>query len=124
MRFLMTLVVALSAAALAAGSATAAQDPVAQASAKCNISGKERKLGTTYVTSLTASGVSCSSAQTLVKAYHKCRRANGGADGRCTKRVSGYACSERRESISTQFDARATCKKGNRTVVQQYTQNT
>lgn len=123
MRFLMTLVVALCAAALTAGPAAAAPDPVAHASAKCNISGKQRDLGATYVTSVTATGVGCSSALKVVKAFHKCRKANGAA-GRCVKRVSGYACSEKRESIPTQFDARATCKKGKRTIVQQYTQNT
>ena len=115
--------VALCVAALAAGSAATAADPVAKASAKCNISGKQRDLGATYVTSVTATGVSCSSALKVVKAFHKCRKANGPA-GRCVKRVSGYACSEKRESIPTQFDARATCKKGKRTIVQQYTQNT
>ena len=123
MRFLMTMVVALCAAALAAGSATAAPDPVAKASAKCNISGKERDLGATYVTSVTATRISCSSALKVVKAFHKCRKANGPA-GRCVKRVSGYACCGEAEAISTQFDARATCKKGKRTIVQQYTQNT
>jgi hypothetical protein len=119
----MTLVVALCAAMLAAGSATASTGPVAHASAKCNISGKERSLGATYVTSVTATRISCSSALKVVKAFHKCRKANGPA-GRCVKRVSGYACSEKREAIATQFDARATCKKGSRTIVQQYTQNT
>jgi hypothetical protein len=123
MRFVMTIVVALCAAVLTAGTASATTDPVAHASAKCNISGKERDLGATYVTSVTATRVSCSSALKIVKAFHKCRKANGPA-GRCVKRVSGYACSERRESIPTQFDARATCKKGKRTIVQQYTQNT
>ena len=65
MRLVTTLLIALFAAAPPA----AAGEPVAQASSKCNIRGKERRLGTTYVTSLTASGVSCSSAERLVKAF-------------------------------------------------------
>jgi hypothetical protein len=123
MRLLAAFIIVLSVAVLGARQASAAQGPVAHPSAKCNISGKERKLGATYVTSLTASGVSCSSAQTLVKAFHKCRREHGGADGKCSK-VSGYRCTEKREAIPTQFDARATCTKGKSKVTQTYTQNT
>jgi hypothetical protein len=89
----------------------------------CSVRGKERKLGATYVTSVKASGVSCRSALRLVKDYHACRRRRGGADGRCP-RVNGYRCRERRTSSPTQYDSRATCRKGGRRVVQQYTQNT
>ena len=96
----------------------------AASAATCNIRGKERKLGATYVTKVTATGVSCSSALTLVKAYHACRKRNGGADGRCP-RVSGYRCREsRRISSPTQYDTTATCTNGSRKVVQRYTQNT
>lgn len=91
--------------------------------ATCSVSGKERKLGATYVTSVKARGTSCSKALSLVKAYHHCRHENGGADGRC-KRIRGYRCSERRTTSPTQYDSRATCKSGDRRVVQQYTQNT
>ena len=42
--------------------------------ATCSVSGKERELGATYVTSVKASGTSCRSALSLVKAYHRCRR--------------------------------------------------
>ena len=90
---------------------------------RCSVKGKERKLGATYVTKVTASGISCGGALDVVKAYHRCRRARGGADGRCP-RVSGYRCSEKRTSSPTQYDSRATCRKGSRRVVQQYTQNT
>jgi hypothetical protein len=88
----------------------------------CDISGKERKLGTTYVTSLKATGVSCASAEKFVKAFHKCRHRHGKA-GRCA-RLSGYRCTERRESIPTQYDSKATCTNGHRRIVQVYTQNT
>ena len=91
--------------------------------ANCSVSGKERKLGATYVTSVRASGLSCRSALSLVKDYHACRRGRGGADGRCP-RVNGYRCRESRTSSPTQYDSRATCRKGGRRVVQRYTQNT
>ena len=109
-------------AGLAAGLLSAALAAPASA-ATCNISGKERKLGATYVTSLTTKGVSCSTAQRFVRSFHRCRRSNGGADGRCA-RLQGYRCSERRTSAPTQYDSRATCRKGSRRIVQRYTQNT
>ena len=88
----------------------------------CNIRGKERKLGTTYVTALKATRVSCARAQRFVKAFHKCRHRHGKA-GRCA-RLSGYRCSEKREAIPTQYDSRAICTRGHRRIVQVYTQNT
>ena len=97
--------------------------PAASHARSCSVSGKERKLGATYVTSVSATGISCSGAFDVVKAFHRCRRSRGGADGRCP-RFNGYRCSERRTSSPTQFDSRATCRKGGRRVVQRYTQNT
>jgi hypothetical protein len=91
----------------------------------CNISGKERKLGPTYVTSLSVTGVGCGTGEQLVKAYHRCRFASGGKKGRCTRKVSGYRCSERRgKAIPTQFDARVTCTRGSKKVTHAYTQFT
>ncbi len=103
--------------------AAASAAPEANASRGCDISGQERKLGATYVTALRVNGVSCSEGKSLAKAYHSCRRRNGGADGRC-KSFSGYRCTERRTAIKTQFDAVAECKKGSRVFSQRYTQNT
>ena len=97
--------------------------PSSAAAATCSVKGKERKLGATYVTKVTATKISCGGALDVVKAFHRCRRSRGGADGRCP-RVSGYRCSESRTSSPTQYDSRATCRKGSRRVVQQYTQNT
>ena len=112
---------ATSAVALAALTLLFAAAPTPAAT--CSVSGKERELGATYVTSVKASGTSCRRALRLVKAYHRCRRENGGADGRC-RRVKGYRCTERRTTSPTQYDSKATCKDGDRRVVQQYTQNT
>lgn len=97
--------------------------PTAASAASCRVEGQERKFGPTYVTKITVTGVSCVSAKRLVRAYYKCRIANGGKDGRC-RRVRGYTCTERRRGIRTQFDATATCKSGSRRVVHTYTQNT
>jgi hypothetical protein len=112
-------VLLLALLALAWPSTAAAHDE------RCNISGKERRLGATYVTRLTVHDVGCRSAERVVRAFHACRRSNGGADGRCRSRVRGYRCSDRRlRSSSTQFDARATCRRGDRKITHQYTQFT
>ena len=117
------LATALLVTLLATTALAASGGPTATAAGACSVKGKERKLGATYVTSVRASGLSCRSALSLVKDYHACRRRRGGADGRCP-RVNGYRCSERRTSSPTQYDSKATCRKGGRRVVQQYTQNT
>ena len=93
--------------------------------ASCSLKGKERTLGPTYTTKLTVKGTSCRSGQRFVRAYYKCRKANGGTDGRCRKRVGGYACRERRTNvIRTQFDASVSCRKGKRRINHRYTQFT
>ena len=117
------LVVSLLVCVCAATTTAASAGPTATAAGACSVKGKERRLGATYVTSVRASGLSCRSALSLVKDYHACRRRRGGADGRCPQ-VNGYRCSESRTTSPTQYDSRATCRKGGRRVVQQYTQNT
>jgi hypothetical protein len=90
----------------------------------CDISGKERKLGVTYVISLKVQKVSCGKAEKVVKAFHKCRHAHGKA-GKCSHRVKGFKCSEHRfDKISTQYDANVTCKDGRARVWHTYTQFT
>ncbi len=121
--------VLLAAAALLAvplaGSASASDGgPVAQASKACSLTlSQQRNMGTTYVFSLSAKGVKCSSARSLAKAYHGCRHRKGKA-GKCGG-VSGYSCSESRYNKSRfSYDATATCTKGSKKVVQKYQQNT
>ncbi len=113
----------LTLSGLAATAAASSSDPVATAARACSVKGKERSLGATYVTSVSARGISCGGALDVGRAYHRCRKQRGGADGRCP-RVSGYRCSESRVSGRGQYDSRATCRKGGRRVVQRYTQNT
>ena len=111
---------ALCAIAPALGSA----DPAVHAAGKCSIKGQERKLGPTYVTSLSVSHVSCSTGKSLVKAYYNCRVKAGGVKGRCVKKISGYGCRETRSGISVQFNAKVTCTNGKKVVKHSYTQNT
>ena len=111
---------ALCAIAPALGSA----DPAVHAAGKCSIKGQERKLGPTYVTSLSVAHVSCATGKSLVKAYYNCRVKNGGVKGRCVKKISGYWCRETRSGISVQFNANVTCTNGKKVVKHSYTQNT
>jgi hypothetical protein len=95
----------LVAAALAASGGAA----VAHAAKTCSI-GSGRQFGYTYVTSLTASGASCSTATKLVKAHG---------------RKAGWSCSVKRLATSPiQYQARETCVSGSRKVVWGFSQNT
>jgi hypothetical protein len=96
----------------------------ALAAKRCDIARVQRKLGPTYVTSLSVKGTSCAAGKRLVSAYYRCRKANGGAKGTCHSRVLGYSCSERRATIRTQFSARVICRSGSRRVDHTYTQFT
>lgn len=115
---------ALAALALAAMTAVpGGAGASAEKRGACDISGIQTELGASYVTSVKARNVGCSKALNVVKAYHKCRKDNGGRDGRCGG-VKGYSCSEKRESSPSQYNAKAKCEKGDKKVVQTYTQNT
>ena len=110
---------------LAALAVLVAALPAASASTRCSVARDGRKLGPTYTTSLTVSGTSCASGKRLVRAYYSCRKRHGGVRGRCTTRVSGYRCTERRaNAIPTQFDATVRCARGSARVVHRYTQFT
>jgi hypothetical protein len=118
----------LAAAALAALPAAAQQGGAQGHAGKrvaCDISGQQTDLGASYVTSLKVKNTSCKKGAKVIKAYHQCRKANGGADGRCHSRVEGYKCEEgRRESTPAQYNAKVKCKKGAKKVKSTYTQNT
>lgn len=116
---LAAVVPALCAAGLAAESAAVAA-PTAQAAKSCT---PPKYPGSGYFTSLSVTGTSCATGSKLAKAYYSCRKANGGADGRCTKKVLKYSCTEKRSSISTEINAKVTCKKGSAKIVHSYQQN-
>lgn len=78
--------------------------------------------GSGYFTSLSVSGTSCATGSKIAKDYYKCRTKNG-PKGRCTKRVDGYSCREKRTSIATEINATVTCKRGKATVKHSYQQN-
>jgi hypothetical protein len=94
------------------------------AAAACNIDGKQRDLGASYVTSLEATGVECAQAEKIVREYHACRLAQG-PEGVCAKPVSGFSCEEgEKEGVpDIQFNATMTCTSGDQRVVSTYTQN-
>jgi hypothetical protein len=108
------------AAALLAVAASGAGAVSARAARSCS---PPRYPGTGYFTSLSVRGVSCATGRRLALAFYHCRRANGVA-GRCHRRVLGYTCREHRSSIPTEIDARVTCRRGHRTVVHTYQQDT
>lgn len=82
----------------------------------------------TYTRSLKVSGgATCATGHKMISAYYRCRVAapSPGKKGRCTAKVLGYSCTEKRSNvIPTQFDARVTCKKGRARIVTDYTQFT
>ncbi|HEX6390885.1 MAG TPA: hypothetical protein VFZ89_15600 [Solirubrobacteraceae bacterium] len=120
-----------SAALAVAILAGAALVPASASAATCKLTADEKyhrannKLPT-YTRSLKVSGgATCATGHKMIREYYKCRVAppSSGKAGRCTKRVLGYSCSERRSNvIKTQFDARVTCKKGRARILTDYTQ--
>lgn len=79
--------------------------------------------GVGYFTSLKVTNTTCGTGTKVLKGYYKCRIKHGKA-GRCTSKVVGFRCTEKRNAIPTEFLARVTCKKGKATVVHTYQQDT
>jgi len=92
---------------------------------RCDINGKQRNLGASYVTTIQVSGVSCAQAEKVITAYHGCREQNGGPGGRCNTPVQGFDCTEgARQSVpGVQFNATVDCRKGESEIKSDYTQN-
>ncbi|MEK6278004.1 MAG: hypothetical protein AABM29_08330 [Actinomycetota bacterium] len=124
-----SIAVALLVAATAAiATGGAAGSDVATASARaCDISGDQRELGASYVTSLKVEHATCTKARKVSKAFHGCRKDAGGANGKCDHAVLGFSCSEHRYDAvpGVQYNSRVKCVKGGTHIVKQtYTQNT
>jgi hypothetical protein len=79
--------------------------------------------GTGYFEFLKVTHTSCATGRKLEVAYYHCRLRHG-VKGRCTSRVMGYSCKEKRRSIPTEIDALVTCTRGDRKIVHAYQQNT
>lgn len=105
----------------AAAAASADGSPTATAARSCS---SPKYPGSGYFTSLSVTGVSCSTGKKVALGYYKCRVRAGGAKGACRKRVRDFKCSERRTSIPTQINALVTCKRGSKRVVHSYQQDT
>jgi len=83
------------------------------------------QLGSTYVYSIKAKETGCQKARTVAEKFTKCRKRNGGADGRCRHRVRKFRCSENRhDANSVQYSSNVVCKRGTKRVRFVYTQNT
>lgn len=78
--------------------------------------------GTGYFTSLKVSRTSCATGRKVALAYYRCR-VRKGVRGRCTRRVLRYKCTETRNSIPTEIDARVTCRRGTAKVTHTYQQD-
>jgi len=119
-----SLVIALIGGAFAAQAGIAA--PSAERAKKCNIKGQQRDLGASYVTSLKVRGTSCAAGKHIVKSFHKCRIENGGANGKCTRHVGSFSCSEHRYDAvkNVQYSSNVTCSDGSKRVWHTYTENT
>jgi hypothetical protein len=117
-RMLRTLLLALAAVA------ALAVIPAGASAASCKLPTDGKGFGPTYLLSLKTTKTSCSKGKAVVKAFHACATAHS-PKGHCSKKVLGYACTERRgAAIPTQFDAKATCRKGKARVEFAYTQFT
>lgn len=80
--------------------------------------------GSGYFTSLSVKSTTCAKGRAVALAHYRCRTENG-RKGRCSRRVKGFRCTERRESvISTEYNSRVTCTDGGKRVVFTYQQNT
>jgi hypothetical protein len=79
--------------------------------------------GAGYFTSLSVRRVSCATGRKVELAHYRCRTKHG-ALGRCAKKVRGYRCTEKRESIPTETNSRVKCIDGRKRVTYTYQQNT
>lgn len=126
--FRITVVLGLSALALAGGTATASAASTAQAAEKradCSPDSVAEATRTyaTYVYTVKAKNTSCRKAWKVIKAFHACRKENGGPRGRCKSRVEGYRCDEGKRDNVTQgvrYRAEVVCKKGAKKVKHDY----
>ena len=114
---------------IAAIPATASADgPSASASRNCPMSADQQQNGfppASYVTSIRVFNTSCRKGKSVIRAYHKCRQAHGGRNGRCPNRVQRFRCREgARQSVpGVQYSAKVVCRRGARRIVSTYTQN-
>ena len=110
----------LAVAAMAMSATAGASGPSAFAASK-NCS-PPKYPGNGYFTSLKVSGTGCTTGKRVALSHYKCRTKHG-KKGRCSSRVRGFRCSEKRNSIPTEINSIVTCKDGGKTVKFSYQQN-
>ena len=114
---------------IAAIPATASADgPSASASRNCPMSADQQQNGfppASYVTSIRVFNTTCRKGKRVIRAYHRCRQAHGGRNGRCPNRVLRFRCREgdRQTVPGVQYSAKVVCRRGARKIVSTYTQN-
>ena len=80
--------------------------------------------GDGYFTSLSVSGVSCSTGKSVAREHYRKRVRRGGRDGKYNGSVKGFNCRESsRNRSSTELNARVSCKRGSKRVSFTYQQN-
>jgi hypothetical protein len=110
---------------LALAPGAAAGEPVAHAAKKCSVDSSPGAYGPTYTTGLRVRGVSCKDGKGLIGKWDRCRRENGGRDGKCKRPGNDFKCSESRSNvIRTQYDGVVKCTRGDDLVKFRYTQFT
>ncbi|MEJ7804171.1 MAG: hypothetical protein WKH68_12500 [Candidatus Limnocylindria bacterium] len=114
------MTVLLIAVAASLGVAGSGASPASAAGKNCS---PPRYPGSGYFTSLKVTAVSCGRGREVALAHYRCRVKNG-RTGKCAGRSSGFRCSEKRTSISTELNSLVTCRRGDTTVRFSYQQNT
>lgn len=109
----------LAAAAACAALALPAFGAAPASAATCGGLGKYP--GDGYFTSLKVTNISCAGGKDVMRGHYQCRIKNG-KRGRCPS-FNGWSCTERRQAIATEYNARVICKKSGRTVNYTYQQN-
>ena len=119
---MLAVLACLALAAVSVADSGAAATPTQRAVRSCT---PPKYPGAGYFTGkIRATNVTCTYAKRFVLAYYRCRT-NGGRNlaGRCRTKVLRFSCTERRQTIPTEIDARVTCTRGTQRIVHTYQQN-
>jgi hypothetical protein len=112
----------LALAGLVVADSGSAATPIQRATRSCT---PPKYPGAGYFTGkIRVTGVTCTYGKSFVLAYYKCRTSSGRhPGGHCHTRVRRFRCTEVRQSIPTEIDARVTCRRGSQRIIHTYQQN-
>ncbi len=126
------LIAPLAVTALATIALAAPSGSVAASTKTCKLSvPASEKLGPSYVTyspgkaGFRVRGTTCAKGKKLIKAFHSCRYKKG-KSGKCTSKVKGYKCTEKRPASLKgpfSFEGDVTCKAGSKKITHHYQQD-